>query len=360
MTQSPSYVPILKTKQGEFEALERLTKMDRGNVLPLVDVVRVPPDWKKDGSSKELGEHLKGKARRVGRVWGDRLAFIDLYDIDLSLRVKSGKHPVTFMFEALREQGCRAVPTTGFERDADYNEAVASVVAQESRGFCVRALEEDLLDAVVLGDEIQRLARTVGASLDQTHLILDLRSIAGRDVRRYLPFLRSVLAGLPAIQDLASVTLAASSMPQHLGALIKTGQAATIERVEWALWRALCAEGGLPRLPSFGDYGVVHPDYLDLDPRKITVAPNIRYTTRSGWLVLRGVSLRKRGFEQYHELARRLVEHPEFLSAGDSWGDRYIVENAKRSERPGNLSKWVGVGTNHHLTVVGREVARLS
>ncbi len=356
------YVPILKSKQGEFGALQRLREEDRDRLTPLLDVVRVPFNWKTQKPSKELGEHLAAKAAKFTAAWGSRLAFVDLYDIDLAYRVSGNKHPLLFVFERFREEGATAIPVTGFDRDRNYNNAVKAIHQADGRGVCIRLLQEDLLLMGSLADQVAGMSAQLGVPLERTHLVIDLRELKPRDVPSYSRLVRDALWALDdTTRGVASLVLSASSMPSQLGDAVPTGNTDSLERLEFRFWRSLVANSDLGRLPSFGDYGIVAPDFLELNPKTISIAPTIRYTTQKNWLIMRGISTKKHpdGFKQFHSLAADLVSRPEYFGASCCWGDEYISQNATREVGPGNACKWVEVGTNHHLSVVSRQITAL-
>lgn len=354
------YVPILKTKLGEFNALGEVNVGDRQDITPLFDVVRVRPNRSKNGvPTRELGEHLSAKASKILEKW-EGMAFVDLFDIDLASRVAGGEHPVEYMFDLLRDSNVEAVPCTGIDRDDDHWKAVRLVAKKDGRGVCVRILEEDMISHGQLRADLKKLSEALNISLEELHLVMDFREIRPRRMALYSKLALGILRNLEGISKLASITVAGSSMPQTLGDVVKAGHDGEIERLEWRLWRSVISEQNLHRRPSFGDYGIVHPDYLDLDPKKISIAPTIRYTTSNTWLLLRGVSTKKKGFRQFHDLSRKLVARPEYQGMQWSWGDKYIHENASRSERPGSATTWVGVGTNHHLALVSRAIVKTS
>lgn len=78
---------------------------------------------------------------------------------------------------------------------------------------------------------------------------------------------------------------------------------------------------------------------------------------RAIWLVIKGRNVRQYGFEQYFELCGALVNRNEYSGAGFSWADDYIAKCAGRESGPGNATTWRKVGTNHHLTLVARQLA---
>ena len=155
-----------------------------------------------------------------------------------------------------------------------------------------------------------------------------------------------------------SLVLIGGSFPQNLVGLAPD-YISSITREEWRLWRALRQRANVVRrLPTFGDYGVAHPEPSEVDPRIMSPSASIRYTATDNWIVLKRRSLRVHGFEQFHEVCGVLIERPEYSGREFSWGDDYIWKCAHRQDGPGNLTTWRKVGTSHHLVFVTGDLAR--
>jgi hypothetical protein len=118
----------------------------------------------------------------------------------------------------------------------------------------------------------------------------------------------------------------------------------------------------LSRLPSFGDYIISNPSYIEVDPRYIQMAAGIRYTVADKFLIFRGYSVRSpkhNGWGQTKGLCQRIIDHPKYLGQNYSYGDGYIYGCAQGTERTGNPETWRKVGTNHHLTLAVKEISNL-
>ena len=112
------------------------------------------------------------------------------------------------------------------------------------------------------------------------------------------------------------------------------------------------------RRPSFGDYGVQHPNPLsDFNPLYMDSSAQLRYTIPNSWFVARGRGVKRIGNEQIRGLAQQVVDHPGYSGADFSWGDRWLHECASELCGPGAQSVWRKVTTNHHLTFVVRQLA---
>lgn len=346
------YVPILKAKDGEFGALLELPKEIKRLMTPLIDIFNT------ESSKKTLEERLFKYSDKINRSWGNyRPIFIDLFGIDLDERVSEGIHPLKFIFDCLRKHSVKAIPTTGFDRDKEYDKALRKTVSKDKRGVCVRLLIDDMENLEELEDNLESLIIFLGIKYQDVHLLLDFRELTNDHVSEAIETAVNVIKKLPKINKWKTVTVVASGFPGSLSA-IGTDAIGKISRTELQLWNEIIKrKKEINRLPSFGDYGVQHPDLLELDWGIIPLVPNIRYTLPTEWLIIRGRSTRKHGFQQSYKLTRNLSRMREYYGDSYCWGDNHIAQCAQRTVGPGNMTTWRKVGTNHHLTLVSEQVA---
>ena len=147
MFQYNHYVPVLKGKQGEFRALAKLSPKAIKNLTPLIDVPRISQK-----SRKALDKHLDDVAHAIISSWNIEIPFfVDLFSIRLEERTSNNIHPLTYLFQRLRSAvfPVFATPIIGLQRDNAYNEAVAQIIKEDSKGVCIRLLDEDLINWIV-------------------------------------------------------------------------------------------------------------------------------------------------------------------------------------------------------------------
>ena len=88
----------------------------------------------------------------------------------------------------------------------------------------------------------------------------------------------------------------------------------------------------------------------------------LRYTLNENWYIDRGTAVRgrdSRGFGQFRGMCQKLIETPYYRGKEFSNGDKYIYDCANGTENTGNLSTWVKVSVNQHLTKVVHDLASL-
>lgn len=354
----PIYVPLLKGKEGEFAALEVLAASVRARLMPLIEIPGVAYDYVNERPAKSLKDHVSGVADRLARCWPEMPLYLDLPWFEEEEFLEDGR----IAFEAVLSDCARlrvqAVPVISRTSSREYVAAASRYSAANRVGTCLRLLVGDFEDEVDLDAELDRLLDAFGNPDGLIDLLIDLEDI-GSDAKRAALVARSVFSMLPE-KPWRRVILAAASFPEDLSEV----DAATITKLprhEWELWQMLQKRPKyLPRPDMiFGDYAITHPVPTELDPRTMRMSANIRYTIPDNWLVFKGRNVRQYGFDQYFELCKELVQRPEYSGRQFSWADNYIAECAARRTGPGNATTWRKVGTNHHLTLVMRELANL-
>jgi hypothetical protein len=186
---------------------------------------------------------------------------------------------------------------------------------------------------------------------------MDFRSVSENDLLNVADMATDFLANLPDSTDWKTIIISSSGFPENLGG-IPPRSMDTIPRTELDLRDALFSRRrSIPRFPAFGDYGICHPDLLDFDPRVHTPSAAIRYTIEREWLIIKAGSIKRYKLDQFRELSDKLRRRPEYYGPTYCWGDNYINECADYSVGKGNLTTWRQVGTNHHITLVGSQIA---
>lgn len=338
----PSYVPILKWKQGEQRALAALLPNDRAGCIPLLDLLAEAFE----SSKKSLVQVCDDICDEIAKCWGPAPAFVD-FDDDIDSGV------VTQLFASARARELALVPVTALWRPTQWQSAVAAVIAADKRGVCLRVSPEEIYGQT-FGSDLAQLAATLGCAHAAADLLLDWGPIDEGDGPRTAITLRAALPLVPQIASWRSITFAASAFPKLLSD-VGVGRG-VIARAEWEAHGLLISAPGLARPVAFGDYAIAYPIY---EPTPYSGSAAIRYTVTTEWLIFRGRSLRLPGaYKQFPALCQQLVADPQFCGSGFSWGDDQIVGYASGNlPGTGNTTTWRAVGTNHHVTFVARQVA---
>jgi hypothetical protein len=356
---SEHYVPCLRWKQGEYQALLHLSPGTKDSLTPLIEVPEIGFDFETRRESKSVDEHLSAFAKRLKAKWGGRHCFVDMHVIELSKRMETGQLPFAFVFDELGSQGALATPVIDLKQDSECRNAIRAIAALGRRGVCVRIGIEEAAKSNIVA-LLETLIQQCDAGVDQCDFILDVGAPNFEPIEGFAGLLETLIGRLPHLNKWRSFALIGTSFPGSM-AEVRLGPS-THPRNEWRLYKLLVSrlKASGVRIPTFGDYGISYPEVLSIDWRHVKPYASVRYTIDDRWLIVKGPNVRDHGFGQYRELCRAVVKSGYYSGQTFSSGDEYIHECALGSASTGTLTTWRWVGTNHHLEKVVRDVASLS
>ena len=347
----------MKGKLGEFRALLQLNNGVKDSITPLIEVPPIPWDFEEEKPARDIEQHLSTFVPNIERFWGQkRPLFIDTNLIPIDERMNNGEHPLTHVFNQARGSKLQVIPVTGIGRDQEHHKAIQDAVQRDNHGLCIRIETTDIEDEEI-DKSLERFVASLKVQKSQIHLIIDLKEIQSNQIGILVRSLRDLIRSLPSPDEWGTLTLCATAFPQTMSGFEPNSVSLT-SRVEWQLWTTLFHNASkIPRMPTFGDYTVVHPELLEIDPRIMQLGAKIKYTFDNDWIIVKGTSIRRGGADQTRELCRNLTALPEYSGPGYSWGDKYISECATGTEGVGNQTTWVTVGVNHHITFVVNQLS---
>jgi len=349
------YVPCLRWKQGEYQALYRLEPATKRLFTPLIEIPGIVYDFQKGKIPKTIDEHLDPIAQRIHNKWGRYLCFLDMYLIRPNERMATGIHPVRFIFDRLRERKCLAIPVTGLNRESSYQQEIKAISTKDKFGICLRVLIEEVSKSS-FGKEINSLLSVLDIQVNNCDFILDLGSPNFEPLVGFSKMVHMIVNKIPYLRRWRTFSILGTSFPKSLGG-IKVG-VTTIPRYEWQAYKILVDRliKAKLRLPAFGDYAITHPETLDLDWRVVKPPVKIRYTIDDRWYIVKGKNYRDYGYGQYHKLSEKILTSNYYYGPTFSWGDDYIQKCANGG-KTGNLTMWVCVDTNHHIKKMTHDIA---
>jgi hypothetical protein len=357
MFDSSHYVPVLKSKAGELSALADLTAETRDGMTPLLEVTAEKKNLK-TGERQPLEEHVAKISDKISRAWPTSAPIFVDFVVDPTRQLANGRTISEELFARLREN-VGFVPVTKLGASIVHQDSVRDAIRADRRGVCVRIDDEDFLQTRTLRARLHDLMRFLRVQEADVDLVLDLKDVEATHVAAAALTARAVLE-LLRVSGFRTLTLVSAAFPHDLGGC-KRNSTTRIERADWRLWQTLAADASeLPRLPTYGDYGITHPELIDFDPTKMRMSAAIRYTSETEWVIVKGSAIDVGGWQQTADLSARLVNTADFRGASFSWGDDYIARRARSVATAGNATTWRRVGTTHHLTLVTTQLASRS
>ena len=345
-----TYVPALRWRQGEYQALARLAVAAKDRIVPYVTIPEVEFDFELWQPKKTVQEHVHPFAARFNAKWGQRRpAWIGVHPSISGKPTGDGRDIFTYVFEALRAFQTNAMPAVPLDASPPMTASVAAIVAADSLGSAIAVRLEDLMKPDVR-TRIEALAASLGLLLDEVDLIIDL---GAPNFEPYNAFASALIAAMQRLGDLhafRNYVIIGTAIPETFKDVAKG--ASQLPRHDWLFYQTLL--GRLPasmRTPNFGDYTIVHPEFRALDMRMIKAAGKLVYTTPAAWEVRKGGAFNDNR-AQMHGHCASIVASGKFNGAGYSSGDDYIAKCAVRKEGPSNQTRWKEVAINHHITHV--------
>jgi hypothetical protein len=369
------YVPILKGKQGEFDALANITSGEHlQRFTPLIEVPQISviyPDPKSAPvPSKTIDEHVADVAESlIEAIKNLPSVFIDGFYIETEDDLQDGSSPIDYLFRSLREAGVPFISVIGLDRVEDYANSVSDAMSIDKRGCCLRLVEADIDGIAELEGQIAALFKTISTEPSEVDLLVDF----GPKVppKATLPFL---IDSLPLIGEWRSFTIACSSFPANMSD-VKKNSIKELSREEWEAWLSIRSKSSVKRMPTYGDYGINHPVLSeDYNPFTMNMSPNIRYTDTLNYVLAKGQAQPRKKWAntpqkleiraqlapgvQYPKLATAIKKHSAWKGTAFSWGDGFI-DRCSRKECAGSATDWRAVGMSHHIALVLQQIANL-
>jgi hypothetical protein len=366
------YLPICKGKQGELNALVAVAADNKREVAPLVELPSVPLKWgdrlNESYPAKTVQEHVTYIAPKLSSALkGYSVSYIDGFYLQEEDNLSNGDEASGFVFKYLEKKSVPFIPVIGLDRTSEYNDAVKGAVAAGGRGCCLRLVAKDLdIDPVSLDKSIGGLLAYLRLARKDVDLILDY----GPAVPARSALLHQINA-LPQLPAWRRLVFASSAFPKNMGD-VERHSVESLDREEWLAWNYLRAHSSrLGRMPVFGDYGINHPIFEEIDPRIMRQSPNIRYTWTLSFVIAKGTALPRKKDKisaqqranlqpavQYPKLAKSIISHESWQGKNFSAGDTFIFD-CSHKECVGNPQSWRMVGMSHHIAFVLQQLATL-
>jgi hypothetical protein len=297
---------VLKGRAGEFAALKETTTVAKEGMTPLIEIPPVPWDFVSDAPAKSAADHVAKFATNLASSWGMTTPVLLDGTLLAPDDLVKGLHPLAEVVREARDMSVAVVPVWSPGSPSPYTAAVRELVSEGDEGLCLRLVGDDLAD-----ESTADAIATMAVDPSSVDVVLDLGAVTS-DPGSLRRIIQSTLDDLPHIDGWRTLTVTATSFPVNLAG-VGADSVDFMSRLEWQAWlRLFEREDSLTRLPTFGDYGIAHPDVPSIDPRVMQRSAQIRYTTDDDFLIVKGRSVSLHGSEQQFELAAKLVAMPEF------------------------------------------------
>ena len=320
------YVPMLRSKTGEANALLNLDSSSKDRIFPLIHLSQALP---------------ASFVPKTSMAWIGRLLAIDgAYNFD----IKGNLNDYMSVFGALGTAGVRVIPTAICGAPAAYNKALSPLIGKYSPGLVIKVSLNHLKN-------LQSFAADFGLSNQDVDVVVDLESITTVYTPHWAEYVaHSLKTDIDTNHKWRSITLASSTAPKDYGQLSQGRN--VVQRLDWLLW--LAASSRLPYKLDYGDYATLHPDMTEPPGAAMARATvSIRYTCEQEWLVYKGTGTGGPSgtpmSAQYLAHAKRLVKEIKFGGLIGCWADDRILKIAAGTISSGSRTTWAENAVNRHL-----------
>lgn len=348
------YVPALRWRQGEYQAIANLSAAAKALIAPYITIPEIEFDFEEWRPKKTVQEHVHPFAGRFKTKWGQRFAWVGVHPSIIGQPMNDGRDIFSYVFDALRLFDANCVPAMPLDATPIVVAAVRGVVAIDQKGAALSVKLEDLMKPNARA-RIELVAASIGLQADEIDLVVDL---GAPNFEPYAAFSGAMVAAmnrLGNLHDFRNFILMGTAIPETFKDVAKGAD--TIIRHDWLFYKALIVRlANNYRHPNFGDYTIVHPNFTPVDMRLIKSAGKLVYTVDGCWEVRKGGAFRDNP-EQMHGHCADIVASGLFKGAGYSAGDDYISKCATRAESYSNQTRWKNVAINHHITHVLDDLA---
>ena len=360
MVAIENYVPVLKTKMAERQAISAIPP-DRRVFTPLFEFHNVEDldPQRLEVKSRKRKHHGMRVIAELAEGWAsDRPIMLDFPFLTGHERFLDGSIAMDRLAAQGISKGLRIIPVTRLDRNPIYISTTSRIARLSGAGVAIRVRASEMANPRSLSVDLANVLGQLGVNSGDADLILDLEEITEDRIQQAVDLTTNVLRTLPGLHLWRSVVMVGSGWPMDLRDFGPNTDG-VVERTEWTVWGQIASNSnGQYLVPVFGDYAIANPNPND----RITV-PNIpvalRYTNRDEWVVIKKQTIQQAGAGQFIDLCAEMETRIEFLGRHHCWGDGEIGRIVDGLSNPGNATKWKQIGFVHHLTFVVEQLANL-
>lgn len=341
-----NYFLFLKSKLGDFKST---IHMQKKGVVPVFDFISGEKKSEKiEIKQNKFIDNIKKYHEK------DFLFYIDHYDMDPEIRYPSNVHPYS-KYHGLLSLGYNLGIVTGLDRDKDYENEVRSYVQNyKNLPVAIRLSYDDIIAPRIIIPQINNIYIDLSKYTNRVDIIIDCR-VFREGIDRYFDKINRFIEEFEKLSIDCLIITTGSSIPEKINDVVKTGGHTYIVRNEGKLWDKLKTINTEYASIVYGDYGVVSPDFEELDTDgPIPIVPKITYTFLDEYYITRGfkTNLHKDGFGQYKTLAEEVMQLDNYR-ANSSFGEIYIYLIADQdNNKKGNPTTWITATMVQHIDYI--------
>jgi len=358
------YVPILKWKRAEQNALGALSDAQKRDITPLIQFV-MPKPKSSDSPQRQFAfvtekfrEKMPQLSQQILKSWGFSPIF---FDVSLLYTTPLKAECVQAVMASGHSLGMGLIPVLHLDDDTELRDTIRSSAQKCSSGICLRLIPHDLDNIAQLNGEIKSFLKWSHLAEADVDLLVDTKEI--KEDGSYAAYVNASQR-IYNLSRWRTFIFASGAFPEDL-MQYKIDEENLVPRVDWKNWLNQLRGNDAVRKPTYADYTIQHPIYKETS-QFFHPTTSIRYALKDAWLIMKG---RKQRFELYLANAKLLAgDRSRFFGDEFSYGDKYIAEKAKHYavyiknpevKGTGSTESWLTAGINHHLALTAHQIANL-
>lgn len=366
MLKIPEYIPIMKAKKGEFDAVETIRCEQLENqIQPLFHPLFEMPNVYKVGASR-IADVTK-RCEKIGALWNGNIALIDGYYWKPSeALLENGEHFLTYTYNKLFALGVKVVPVIGYDRWFDqmsnlYNQTMRSLNYPNAPYFCIRLDGDamyDIDEPDFFKEQLDSILLDLRLAENNCSILIDFGDVSVNRITIEQILKKSTdFLEILSEYDFKYIAISGASYPDSVAEAVHDHDTdGIVLRKEMVAWQTL--RKMFPNIKlKFSDHGARHPS-PEKELRNQYINGKIVYTIDLNYFVVRGHPFSREGnYSHLQVLSKRLIDSIYYEGVEFSWGDNKIFECANRvKDFLGNLTQWVSIDTSHHIKYVLDEI----
>lgn len=340
-----TYIPILKWKKGEQEALKHLTDEQKNRILPILELV-----------------NYEGPETIINNI---KDCYSNPVYIDTIIADEEDRDFLISIIEEGEKNNIEIYPICYIDDLADLFIKLPSYTNR--LGIKIPVPED--IDGPSYESIFTLLKKFQNEYKVLLDIILDLDFINDkRDANRQFKDAKEVINEYLLHKNFYNlIIISATSFPESLSS-VPAGAKVNYYRFDILIYKKLLEFFNKTDIKDkliYSDYGVTKYTDSDIDFSKLRhgILPKIRYTLDTSYLILKGERERmtRKLIKNYVDLAKEIIESDYYYGENFSYGDLEIKERALgiNKKGPGNNTNWVTISANHHIAVVIEQLSNL-
>ncbi len=332
------YVPILKYKKGEQDALLNLQESIKDSIIPLIEIPISTSNATRKKSIDSFWEKRKFFFYFTPEWYYDDTT--GSYDINNALKNDE--------FKSMCENRM-GIPVVDLSYLNSSNVTKWREISNNGIGIRIRNNEYAIIES-----SLNSLFNSKYLNRQNTDLILDLQYCSTDDLFAKTSMLKAAFSDLDEPNQFRSIIISSVSFPKQLPPM-ESNKIYRFQRIEPEIYTIAS------KLSNRFEFKYIYSDYGPTDIEDIQfivgMSPNfkIKYTTFENYIYIKGLPIKRGGLdiEKVQEICKTLVDSSDFSGEKYSWGDNKIYQLSQNAlKSPGNLTNWVSYAMNHHITFI--------